>query len=485
MKRAFRSLSKTGVVLCEVAVAVALIFGCFLNFRMQVNSYIDEDMRSQIEAVQKNSALLIQNELDYLKNLTASMALTLSHAELQTDEDILQILEGYAETSNVVRALFVTFDGCTYTSYDGYQGQNEENTRLDGVLLSEIRELVFSQPFYTDELDEVIFGVVAPVTMGGIPGVLVSSYNIREFPSLLENSLLDGTAQIGIVSSAGKVVSGETSDQFGLDIFDALSDLTFEQSSAEAMRADFAEGKQGFSVYSAGDAVHYCTYGPIDANDWYVVVTITENSLRGKLVNLEQYGLWLTVELVVIMLGLLCAIVVGRLREQKRIQAILERAAQVDGLTGVYNRKAVEDAITQSISEAGENASATLLVIDLDDFKNINDEGGHLWGDAVLRECASRLQDAFGAAGIVGRIGGDEFVVYLPGDWDVDQVEEKTNALIRDFYVLTDAGERKKVSISVGMARASLGKNSFLSLYQLADAALYRAKQTGKSKLSD
>lgn len=127
-----------------MAVAVALIFGCFLNFRMQVNSYIDEDMRSQIEAVQKNSALLIQNELDYLKNLTASMALTLSHAELQTDEDILQILEGYADTSNVVRALFVTFDGRTYTSYDGYQGRIEENTHLDGVPLSEIREPIFS-----------------------------------------------------------------------------------------------------------------------------------------------------------------------------------------------------------------------------------------------------------------------------------------------------------------------------------------------------
>lgn len=468
-----------------MAVAIALILGCFFVFRMQVNSYIDKDMRSQIEAVQKNSALLIQNELDYLKNLTASMALTLSHAELQTDEDILQILEGYADTSNVVRALFVTFDGCTYTSYDGYQGRIEENTHLDGVPLSEIREPIFSQPFYTDELDEVIFGVVAPVTMGGTQGVLVSSYNIREFPSLLENNLLDGTAEIGIVSSTGKVVSGKTPDQFDLDIFDVLSDLTFEQSSAETMRADFTAGKQGFSVYSAGGVVHYCTYGPIETNDWYVVVTVAEGTLRGKLANLEQYGLRLTVELVVIMLGLLCVVVVSRLREQRKVRAILEQAARMDGLTGVYNRKAIEEAITQSISEAGENASATLLVIDLDDFKKINDEGGHLWGDVVLRECASRLQDAFGSAGIVGRIGGDEFIVYLPGDWDVDRVEEKVNALIRDFYVLTDEGERKKISISIGMAHAGPEKSSFLSLYQAADAALYRAKQTGKSKLSD
>lgn len=450
-----------------------------------MDAYIDEDMRSQIEAAQKNSTLLIQNEMNYLKRLTASMALALSKADIRTDEDILQTLEEYADASNIVRTLFITLDGQAYTSYAGYVGQDSKDTSIDGILLTEITEPIFSQPYYAEDLDEVIFGVVAPVTMGEKQGVLVSSYNIKEFSKLLENKFISGSADIGIVNSRGEVVSGYTADQFNLNIFDVLNGIPFESSSAQEMRSDFADGRSGFSVYSVDGISRYCVYAPVELNDWFVVMTVKEITLRSKLTNLERYGFWLAVELVGIMLWLLCVIIASRRREQKKIRTILEQAAMIDGLTGIYNRKATEDMIEKSLQTSTEHARAALLVLDLDDFKKINDQGGHLLGDKVLKEWADRLNSLFGDEGIVGRIGGDEFVVFLQDVRNIKQVEEQVNRLIHHFYVTNDNGEKQKISVSVGIAQTGPEADSFLLLYQMADAALYRAKQTGKAKLSN
>lgn len=476
-------LKKPGSVFCVIA--VVLIFICFFNFRMQVDAYIQEDMRYQIEAIQENSTLLIQNEMNYLKRLTASAALMLSQTEIQTDEDILQALEDYASTSNIVRTLFITLDGHAYTNYAGYLGQSSKDTSIDDISLSEITQPIFSQPYYAEDVDEIIFGVIAPVTMGRRQGVLVSSYNVKEFSKLLENKFIDGTTEIGIISNKGAVVSGKSNEQFQLNIFNSLRKVQFASSSVERMQADFAEGKSGFAIYRVDDIARYCSYAPVGLNDWYVVVTVKENFLRSKLANIEQYGVQLTIELVLIMLILFCVIITVRMKEQKKIRHILEQAAMMDGLTGIYNRRAIEEIIEQRLRDDGTDTHAALLVIDLDDFKQINDQQGHLVGDHVLRACANKLKNIFAEEGVVGRIGGDEFIVFLWDGSNIEQIEDKINGLIRDFYIENDIGKRQKISISVGIAQAGPEANTFLILYQLADKALYRAKQTGKAKLSN
>ena len=158
----------------------------------------------------------------------------------------------------------------------------------------------------------------------------------------------------------------------------------------------------------------------------------------------------------------------------------------MDGLTGVYNRKAIEALVDRELEAAGEGDCAALLIIDVDDFKKTNDQSGHLFGDNVLKSCADLLTDSFKEEGIVGRIGGDEFVVFLGDGRDIERIKYKVNEIIHSFYVSTDSGENQKISISVGIAQAETKADySFLRLYQLADTALYRAKQTGKARISN
>lgn len=300
----------------------------------------------------------------------------------------------------------------------------------------------------------------------------------------MKNNLIGDSAGLGIVNNQGDVISGRTSADYMINIFDAMKDTKFLKSSMKEMQADFKNGESGISMYSVRGVKRYCSYMPIGENDWYFIMTVQESALRRKLVNFEQYGFQLIVKLVMIMVCVFGVIIANWLAEQKRTRKVLEDAAKMDGLTGIYNRKAIEENIEASLLAAGKNSPAALLVIDIDDFKKINDQKGHLFGDHVLQECANSLKESFGSEGMVGRIGGDEFVVFLYDSTDVSKIEERVNNLIRNFNVLTDEGERQTVFISVGIAHAG-EEDSFHKLYKKADDALYRAKQTGKAKLSE
>lgn len=484
MRKLSSILGKSGIVFGAVAAATILIFFSFLGFRIQVDSFISRDMRSQIEEIQKNSTKLIQTEMNNLKRLTASAAQMMYQADIQTDDDIIQTLQNYANSSNVTRTLFITLDGHAYSNYAGYLGQSEMNMSIDGVSLSKITEPVFSKAYYSEDLKEVIFGVLAPTTIAKKQGILVSSYNVNDFSNILDSQSSNNHPEIGIINSSGEVVNGKKPEEFKLNIFNSFRQVKFEESSVDVMQEDFKNGVSGFAIYRVGGVSRYCSYAPIGENDWYTIVMVKEFALRSKLANLEQYGFQLTVELVFIMLGLLIVIMATRLQEQKKIRTILERTAMLDGLTGIYNRKATEETIERALQNAEDITSASLLVIDVDNFKQINDCRGHLFGDSVLKECANRLNRLFGDVGVVGRIGGDEFIVFLCDSLDTTQIEKKIGKFIHDFYILTNGGEKQKVSVSVGIAMGEKDSNTFLTLYQLADNALYRAKQTGKGRLS-
>lgn len=484
MKKLAKVFKRPTIVFTALAVALLLIISSFFSFRAQVDLYIADEMRSQIDAVQENAALLIQNEMNYLKRLTASLAQMASSKNIESDEDIVKTLQVLAKTSNTARMYFVTLDGELYTSYVVYQGQSEKNTSIDGINLAEVREPVFSQAHYSEALDEVIYGVIAPTVMGGKQGVLVSSYNISDFSTLLKNKFIDGSAGIGIINSKGEVILGKSNEEFKYNIFDSLNTIYFENSSAEAMQNDLMNGKSGFSIYDVNDIGRYCSYAPIGMNDWNIIVLVEEGVLYNKLINLEQYGFELMVKLVIIMTVLLIVIILSWLGYQKKLRVILEKAVSLDGLTGIYNRKAIEEIIEHSLKQSRKH-TAVLLVLDVDNFKQINDQLGHQFGDFVLRECAARFTSIFGDKSIAGRVGGDEFVVFMNECKDINEVKKRISSLLDDFYVQTETGEKQKISLSVGIAQEELNINTFTLLYRHADEALYRAKQEGKARYSD
>lgn len=171
--------------------------------------------------------------------------------------------------------------------------------------------------------------------------------------------------------------------------------------------------------------------------------------------------------------------------ERKHTEHKVRHQAEHDGLTGLANRAAAESAIDGLLSEcAASGTSATVMLIDLDGFKQANDQLGHQAGDEVLRQCAARMREVVRrSSDVVGRLGGDEFIVALrrsgPDDAGTAEVAAQLLAALQREVVLAD-GREARVGASIGMACYPLHGTQRNALCEAADAALYAVKGSGK-----
>jgi diguanylate cyclase (GGDEF)-like protein len=130
-----------------------------------------------------------------------------------------------------------------------------------------------------------------------------------------------------------------------------------------------------------------------------------------------------------------------------------------------------------------ETDSASLLIVDADEFKTINDTFGHLFGDKVLREIGMAIDKNFRQNDIKGRIGGDEFVILLPGMSNTDVLHRHCLGLCRRLTrVFHKEGKHHAFSISIGAAQYPAHGQSYEELFARADEALYEAKRRGKGQ---
>ena len=170
------------------------------------------------------------------------------------------------------------------------------------------------------------------------------------------------------------------------------------------------------------------------------------------------------------------------LTEKRRAEAEIARLAMFDTLTGLANRQRMRLMLDQTLAQAASSyRGAGLLLLDLDRFKAVNDTLGHQAGDALLKQVAQRLGAAVGEAGIVGRLGGDEFQVLLPGEARADRLAELCRAIIADLsrpYVI--GGSSATIGCSIGIAVAPTDGADAETLVRNADLALYAAKGAGR-----
>lgn len=168
-----------------------------------------------------------------------------------------------------------------------------------------------------------------------------------------------------------------------------------------------------------------------------------------------------------------------------RLHAELEELATIDTLTGAWNRRALLEQCARILGlDRRHRRPSSLLLVDVDHFKRVNDTYGHEAGDAALCELVRRMNAVLRGEDVVGRLGGEEFVALLPGTSEAGAVEvaERLSEAVRqeNFFC---RGEEIPLTVSIGVSEREVGEADIAALVQRADRAMYAAKRGGRDRV--
>ena len=198
----------------------------------------------------------------------------------------------------------------------------------------------------------------------------------------------------------------------------------------------------------------------------------------------DRYAIDIMNSIIFLITGMLLSIFTANIKLNEFIfQKAIKTERDTDGLTGLLNKSSMMREIRKSMTNDPKNG--ILVMLDVDDFKRINDSYGHVVGDFVISGIARCLNSSFRNSDIIGRFGGDEFVIFMPFTHDVVIAQsrvKKVLSLMAETIELPN--ENDKVTGSFGIAVCSEFGDTYDDLFRKADYALYRAKSGGKNQFS-
>lgn len=314
-------------------------------------------------------------------------------------------------------------------------------------------------------------------------------YPMEKFDALMTKSDFDAGSFLVLVDSAGKILgsSGAKDSKFieGGNLLDALQSADPTQMRTFKNRLD--NGSRGTSSFTVGNESCMLAYVPLGVNRWEVIVGVSQ-AYVDRQVNLQwQNARSMMVSLIIAVFAFMFMVVIiniiGKIRTNNNKKE-LEDKADTDLLTGLTNKLATERKIKDYMA-SHPNTQSMLFILDVDNFKKINDTLGHAFGDEVLRSLGQQITAIFRASDIIGRVGGDEFMIFLKGIAD-DETIHKEAKKVEHFFKNFQAGEYVKyaATASIGVAIYPQEGADFETLYKAADQGLYKAKKRGKNQLA-
>ena len=340
---------------------------------------------------------------------------------------------------------------------------------------------------YIDQERAIV--VVQRIAKESDPSYILMYYSMDKFSNLMTKADFDANSFLTLIDSEGNIlgVAGATDSKF-LESGNLLEAVQKENATeARSIRNRMDNGSRGTTAVTVSKESCTLAYVPFGANGWETVLGVSQ-SYVDRQVNIQwQTTRNMMIYLIIIIFIFICMIVlvniIGKIRtnEQKKK---LENKADTDLLTGLNNKLATERKIKEYM-EQNPNSQSMLFIVDVDNFKKINDTMGHAFGDEVLRTLGERLPAIFRATDIIGRVGGDEFMVFLKGVSEAESIRKEAKK-IENFFQNFKAGEYTKyaATASIGVAVFPQEGADFESLYKAADQGLYKAKKRGKNQVA-
>ncbi len=387
--------------------------------------------------------------------------------------------------SNMATDCIFVFDtDGNITFHDGTTGQANDLPWFNEVLQG--REVVDAYYVSLNNIAGEKFVISCPIWgKGKVTGAITAIMPVSLFTEAASHNRMEWNAGYILINRVGKVLAltgisvlSQDKAMFDNDAFKFKGNTT-----VESFTKEIEGGKSGEFYCTIGSKDYYVRYEPLKGDRWYLLSLVAEehrNTQINSLVNIvEEQGMGFVIAFLIFVFLVVRAFLT-ELKSDSRSMSKLQNDAEKDLLTGVYNKLSTEKYIREYMEKGG--SSGLFYIIDLDDFKKINDNYGHAFGDEVLKTVGKRLITEFRATDIIGRLGGDEFCVFLK---DLANEEEKNVQIERMAKVFKDiyAGEHVKYNPTASIGGAEFPKygKTFEEIYRAADSALYDVKRNGKN----
>lgn len=382
------------------------------------------------------------------KNITAPEGLSQEMVHITNDYN--NLISSFEETSSDIDKKLQGFIG--YTSSN--KNRNPLNESKD--IINNLSNLYqFKKQVELDNSKEEIYTRLAQV--------FINKFNIKNFTFIEINMLSqkrDIVQKVGNSFYCEKIMKEQPHE------------CRAARTKSDIISIDF---HNSCPYFENSEKYHYCLNIDIAKNLYLIVNCVCETkeeleTLKDKTVFIKSY---LTESAPAL--------------EVKLLMNALQESAFRDGLTGLYNRKFLEENSKKLIPQViREGISIGVLMLDMDHFKAVNDEYGHDIGDKVLKELARVLNETVRESDIIIRYGGEEFIILLVGvktDEDALSVAQKIGKNVRDNEIDVYAGNKLRKTVSLGLSMFPDDSNSFDTVIKNADIALYEAKNSGRDKV--
>ena len=475
-KEATTYISAILIFICAVAISL----GVFLvGVQNSIEKSSGKTLMTNVSRQSEHIRAILDIHYGYLNGIAQEMG----ESEELLSEENLRMLSALSEKAELERVAIIEADGTAH--YDNGVEKNVSARRYFKEGMNGKETLSDPLESSVDEETRVVLGV--PIWKEGkVEGVLGGSYNVTTLSRMLFNDFFDGVGYTLICTGDGEIIAydGDPSYHkitYGDNFFEFYKGKTLlGGASLENVKEDFLSGTDGLMKMRNGNdykSDQYLAYTTLGMNDWMICYVIPVSEAQKSYAFIQRYELIFTVGFILMVFALFLYV----LHRNRTANEQLLHVAQTDGLTGVLNKKSTEGRINEILQE-NPNESATFVIMDVDFFKEVNDRYGHITGDRVLNEFGQQLQNHFREGDIIGRIGGDEFVVLMRKTEMREGAVARVRSLIEKMENLKfPEMNGENVTISVGISFATEYGNCYEQLYKTADAALYETKQAGRN----
>ena len=469
----------TGILM---VVVIIMLF----NFSSSTKTEATDTVHKNLIAATEEYRDDFLEELDDMNAIAEPVARILETAELKDTISIAEMTSIIARSTNAYKAYYCDSNG---------EGVNQNGERIS------IGDTDYFQAFqksdslaYTCIEDGNYLNQKSVVTAVRIDkedskSYFLMFYSMDRFRSLLSKSdygsrtfwaMLD--TQGNVLGSAGMTDSALLKDGNVLDTI-----MQTDKDSARIIRNRMENGTRGATEVTVGRESKLLVYIPVETNGWEMMLGVSMEYVDRQIESRMSNAKKILVRLIVVICIFACIVMVvnilSKIRSNERKKQ-LEDKADTDLLTGLNNKLATERKIKEYMAQ-NPNSQCVMFLLDIDNFKKINDTMGHAFGDEVLRSLGQQIGAIFRASDIIGRIGGDEFMIFLKSVETKEAIQKEAKK-VENFFKSFQAGEyvKYKATASIGAAIFPHEGTDFEALYKAADQGLYKAKKRGKNQLA-